>query len=78
RQVAFNSAITAIVGGLTVILIFGWFDPKALIWVIIGAMILRIGTGFMIGITTIAIADVIDYGEVKFGHRNESIITSTN
>ncbi|HGH0855053.1 TPA: MFS transporter, partial [Staphylococcus pseudintermedius] len=37
RQVAFNSAITAIVGGLTVILIFGWFDPKALIWVIIGA-----------------------------------------
>lgn len=78
RQVAFNSAITAIVGGLTVILIFGWFDPKALIWVIIVAMILRIGTGFMIGITTIAIADVIDYGEVKFGHRNESIITSTN
>ncbi|PCF49223.1 melibiose:sodium transporter MelB [Staphylococcus delphini] len=78
RQTAFNSAIISIVGGLTMILIFGWLAPKVVIWVIIGAIALRIGTGFMIGMTTIAIADVIDYGEVKFGHRNESIITSTN
>ena len=43
-----------------------------------GAGLLRVGSGFMTGITTVSLADVIDYSEVKFGQRNESIITSTN
>src|SRR5699024_10222082 len=37
----------------------------------------KIGTGFIMGIITVSIADVIDYSDMKFGQRNESVITST-
>lgn len=36
----------------------------------------KLGSGFTLGLTTVMIADVIDYGEYKFGTRNESIIAS--
>ncbi|RIO89707.1 melibiose:sodium transporter MelB [Staphylococcus gallinarum] len=78
RTKAFNTAIILIVTGLAVILIAGFIIPKVTIPVIIGAGLLRVGSGFMTGITTVSLADVIDYSEVKFGQRNESIITSTN
>lgn len=78
RTKAFNTAISFIILGLLIILIAGFIAPKSTLLIILGASILRIGSGFMIGITTVSLADVIDYGEVKFGQRNESIITSTN
>ena len=34
------------------------------------------GSGLTLGATTVMLADVIDYGEVKLGSRNESIIAS--
>ena len=78
RSKVFSIAITLIVSGLLIILLFGYIDPKQAIWIIIGGGMLRIGSGFIIGISTVALADVIDYGEVKFGQRNESVISSTN
>lgn len=78
RTKAFNTAVSFIILGLLIILIAGFIAPKSTLLIILGAGILRIGSGFMIGITTVSLADVIDYGEVKFGQRNESIITSTN
>lgn len=78
RTAAFNTSIICIITGLLIILISGYIAPQSMTLVIIGAGILRIGSGFMVGITTVSLADVIDYGEVKFGQRNESIITSTN
>ena len=78
RTKAFNTAISLIIIGLLFILISGFIVPQSVITVIVGAGLLRIGSGFMIGITTVSLADVIDYGEVKFGQRNESVITSTN
>ncbi|MGW7886344.1 melibiose:sodium transporter MelB [Staphylococcus xylosus] len=78
RTAAFNTSIICIISGLLIILISGYIAPQSMTLVIIGSGILRIGSGFMVGITTVSLADVIDYGEVKFGQRNESIITSTN
>ncbi|PTE85779.1 melibiose:sodium transporter MelB [Staphylococcus equorum] len=78
RTRAFNTSITLIITGLVIILISGFVAPQSTILVIIGAGMLRVGSGFMIGITTVSLADVIDYGEVKFGQRNESVITSAN
>jgi len=78
RTKAFNTSITLIITGLLIILVAGYIVPQSVAVVIIGAGMLRIGSGFMIGITTVSLADVIDYGEVKFGQRNESVITSTN
>lgn len=78
RSKVFSIAIGLIVSGLLIILLFGYLDPKQAIWIIIGGGMLRIGSGFIIGISTVALADVIDYGEVKFGQRNESVISSTN
>lgn len=78
RTKAFNTAIILIIVGLLFILISGFVAPQSVVTVIVGAGLLRIGSGFMIGITTVSLADVIDYGEVKFGQRNESVITSTN
>ena len=34
------------------------------------------GSGLSLGVTTCCMADVIDYGEVKFGMRNESVTCS--
>ena len=47
------------------------------LFVILGAGILKLGSGFELGVVTVCIADVIDYNELLFGTRNESIICST-
>src|SRR5699024_1985550 len=78
RTKAFNTAISLIIIGLLFILISGFIVPQSVITVIVGAGLLRIGSGFMIGITTVSLADVIDYGEVKFCQFFESYTKSTN
>src|SRR5699024_5176217 len=42
----------------------------------ISAVLLNIGSGFLLGSTTVMLADIVDYGEYKLGSRNESIIFS--
>src|SRR5699024_9379198 len=51
--------------------------PTSVLPVIIGTALIKIGHGFIMGIITVSIADVIDYSDMKFGQRNESVITST-
>lgn len=77
RSAVFNYAVIGIIVGLVVILLAGFIAPHAALWVIIGGACIRFGTGTLVGINTVALADVIDYSEVKFGQRNESVITST-
>ena len=45
--------------------------PHNAVIVALGTITLKIGSAFSLGITTVSIADVIDYGELKFGTRNE-------
>lgn len=77
RTIVFNSAILSVIMGLFVILIAGFVAPQAPLWIILGGGLIRYGTGTLVGVNTVALADVIDYSEVKFGQRNESVITST-
>ncbi|MBA8773003.1 melibiose:sodium transporter MelB [Staphylococcus schleiferi subsp. coagulans] len=77
RQNAFNSAMLFIISGLVLILYSGFVAPHQLGWILFGGMVLRIGTGFMLGMVTIMLADVIDDGEIQFGRRQDSLITAT-
>ncbi len=77
RQNAFNSAMLFIISGLVLILYSGFVAPHQLGWILFGGMVLRIGTGFMLGMVTIMLADVIDDGEMQFGRRHDSLITAT-
>ena len=77
RSKVFMLASGMWVGGLITLLIGGFVAPHSVVFVVLGSVIMRMGNGFSIGIWTVSIADVIDYGEVTTGVRSESIITSS-
>lgn len=77
RERIFPIATCSIIIGLLILLLASYFSPSAILPVVIGTTFIKIGTGFIMGIITVSIADVIDYSEMKFGQRNESVITST-
>lgn len=77
REHVFPIAAVSLSTGLIIFLIASYVSPSAVIPVIIGTIFIKTGTGFIMGIITVSIADVIDYSELKFGQRNESVITST-
>ncbi len=54
----------------------GYVCPTSYPAVIACCAFLFFGSGLSLGTTTCCIADVIDYGEVKFGKRNESVTCS--
>ena len=62
--------------GLLGLLGSGIFAPDNALLVILSAILVRGGGGFVLGSTTVMLADVVDYGEYKLGTRNESIIFS--
>ena len=46
------------------------------LFISVSAVLLNLGSGFLLGSTTVMLADIVDYGEYKLGSRNESIIFS--
>lgn len=54
----------------------GYICPTSYPAVILCCAFLFFGSGLSLGTTTCCIADVIDYGELKFGKRNESVTCS--
>ena len=64
------------IAGLVLLLVLGFVAPTSAVGVIVSCCLLFFGSGLSIGTTTCCIADVIDYGEVKFGKRNESVTCS--
>lgn len=77
REKTFGLACSLPILGLIVIAVAGFIDPANPVFITIGSALLKIGSGFELGIITVLIADVIDYNEIQFGTRNESIICST-
>ncbi len=77
RKRMFAAACILPLIGLVIIAVAGFFAPTAAVFIIIGAGLLKLGSGFELGVVTVSIADVIDYNETLFGTRNESIICST-
>ncbi|AKS68120.1 melibiose:sodium symporter [Staphylococcus schleiferi] len=77
REKVYPLATGLAVVGLAILFVFGFIAPTSIYPVIVGTAAIKLGFGLITGVITVSIADVIDYSEVKFGQRNESIITST-
>jgi len=69
------AAVTQIVG-FFLLLACGFICPASTVMVVLCSAIINIGIGFMLVLVTVSLADVVDYGEYKFGTRNEAIIFS--
>lgn len=76
RTKVYTIACSLPVLGLLILLISGFVLPQNAILVGLSGLILKLGSGFALGISTVILADVVDYGEFKFGTRNESVIFS--
>ena len=76
KRSVFRMAFYLPVVGLVMLLLVGIFLPTNTVLVATSGIVMKMGTGFILGGTTVMLADVIDYNEVKFGSRNESIIAS--
>ncbi|EHU9655185.1 melibiose/sodium symporter [Bacillus anthracis] len=77
RSKTYWLACALVVLGLLFLFITGILWSTSISLVIISGMIQKIGSGLSVGISTVALADCIDYGEMKFGERYESVVAST-
>ena len=62
--------------GLGILWLSQILDVNKIPFVSVGAILFNIGVGLFLGISVVMLADVVDYGEFKFGTRNESIVFS--
>ncbi len=62
--------------GIALLLVSGIIAPKNFLLVGISGIIYSFGGGFFTGSQTVALADIVDYGEYKLGTRNESVVFS--
>lgn len=62
--------------GIVMLLLAGLFLPKNPLLVGLAGIVYSFGGGFFTGSQTVALADIVDYGECKLGTRNESVIFS--
>ena len=76
RQQVFRVATRLPMFGLITLFISGLIAPQSILFISVSAVLLNLGSGFLLGSTTVMLADIVDYGEYKLGSRNESIIFS--
>ena len=62
--------------GLVGLVVSGFLAPQNVVIIAVCGVLYKLGSGLTLGATTVMLADVIDYGQVKLGSRNESIIAS--
>ena len=78
RQKVYTLACSLAAAGLLLLGVLGFIIPQSVAGVVISCAILFFGSGLSLGVTTCCMADVIDYGEVRFGVRNESVLCSAD
>lgn len=76
RQNVFKAACALPVIGFTMLYLTGMIAPSSTLLVALSGAVVKFGTGFSLGISTVMLADVVDYGQYKFGTRNESVVFS--
>lgn len=76
RRKVYTAACLLPVIGFVLLGVLGYVAPQSAPGVVVSCAFIFFGSGLSIGVTTCCIADVIDYGEVKFGVRNESVTCS--
>lgn len=77
RPAAYLTAAVTQVAGFAALMACGFIWPENIILVGVCSAVINIGIGLMLVLVTVSLADVVDYGEYKFGTRNESVIFST-
>lgn len=76
REKVYAVACSLPIAGFVLLGIAGFAAPQNILFVVLSCALLFFGSGLSLGVTTCCMADVIDYGEVKFGVRNESVTCS--
>ena len=76
REDVFKFGSILPIAGFLLLFVAGIFAPQNILFIAIAGIALKLGSGFLLGSTTIMLADVVDYGEFKLGTRNESIVFS--
>lgn len=75
KKIYFYSAVVQIVG-FAVLLATGIFCPQNSMMTALSGALIKFGAGVLLGIITVTLADVVDYGEYKLKKRSETIIFS--
>lgn len=70
----FASGIPVI--GLSLLFLTSYLAPQNVVLTALAGIGVKLGSGLQLGIVTVVLANVVDYGEYKFGTRNESITFS--
>ncbi|MGL4628987.1 MAG: melibiose:sodium transporter MelB [Cetobacterium sp.] len=76
RKKVFFLACALPVIGFLMLFFSGVIAPGNATLIAISGIVAKLGSGLTLGISTVMLADVVDYGEFKFGSRNESVIFS--
>lgn len=76
KKISFFLASFLPVVGFALLCMFGYIMPKSVVAVGVCSAIVNCGIGFMLVYITVILSEVVDYGEYKFGTRNESILFS--
>ena len=76
KKIAFFVACFLPVIGFGLLWLFGYIAPTNYILVGVCSALINIGVGFTLVFITVFLSEVVDYGEYKFGTRNESILFS--
>lgn len=75
RQVYFLASVFPVIG-LAILMTISYVAPTDILLTAIAGICVKLGSGLQLGTVTVMLADVVDYGEYKFGTRNESITFS--
>ncbi len=75
KRIFVGAIVTAIVGYF-MLFMFGTLNISNIILLAISAAVIFVGFGLATVLTTIFLADTVDYGEWKNGQRNESVVFS--
>ena len=75
KKIYFYSALVQIVG-FAVLLLTGILCPQNSVMTALSGALIKFGAGVLLGIITVTLADVVDYGEYKLKKRSETIIFS--
>ncbi len=76
RDTTYKIACLVPVFGLLILGFSALFMPASAVLLATATVMMKVGAGLIIGTITVLVADVIDYNQLKFGMRNESIICS--
>lgn len=80
KKLGTKSLLVAAIGltliGYSLLFILGIFNIREMILLSIAAIIIFMGFGVATVLTTVFLADSVDYGEWKNGHRSESVVFS--